>query len=122
MVRVFNTLAAARAGLASVALPGDWHGSAATVWDRAGRQVPSQMVGGNGQTDVLFAASAPAMGYRTFWLKEGLADPMKGATAVATPEGSIRVETDLYRVELDPNKGGTFCSLVAKRFGNRDLV
>ena len=30
------------------------------------------MIGGNGQREVLFAGSAPPMGYRTFWLKEGL--------------------------------------------------
>jgi alpha-mannosidase len=122
VVRVFNTLAVARTGLVSVALPVEWHGSAAMVWDRAGRRLSSQMVGGNGQREVLFSASAPAMGYRTFWLKASLAAPIKGATAVTTPDGRVRVETDFYQTELDPNKGGTFRSLVAKRLGNRELV
>ncbi|SPE60876.1 Glycosyl hydrolase 38 domain protein [Verrucomicrobia bacterium] len=121
-VRVFNTLALARTGLVSVALPAAWRGSAATVWDSAGRQLPSQMVGGSGQGEVLFAASAPAMGYRTFWLKETFAAPIKGAAAVTRPDGRVRVETDCYQAELDPNKGGTFSSLVAKRLGNQELV
>ncbi|MGO8676150.1 MAG: glycoside hydrolase family 38 C-terminal domain-containing protein [Limisphaerales bacterium] len=121
-VTVFNTLAVARTGLVSVALPADWHGSAATVWDKAGHQLLSQMIGGNGQREVLFAGSAPPMGYRTFWLKEGLSAPTKGATAVTMPDGRVRVETDFYRAELDPSKGGTFRSLVAKRLGDREWV
>ena len=62
------------------------------------------------------------MGYRTFWLKEGHGAPIKGATAVTTPDGRVRVETDFYQAELDPNQGGTFRSLMAKRLGNRELV
>jgi alpha-mannosidase len=121
-VRVFNTLAAARTGLVNVALPVAWRGSAATVWDGAGRQLPSQMIDGNPQREVLFAASAPALGYRTFRLKESLAAPIKGATALTLPDGTVRIETDCYQAELDPNRGGTFRSLVAKRLGNRELV
>ena len=51
-VTVLNTLAGTRTGLVSVALPADWHGPIATVWDRAGRQRPSQIMvaTGNGKS------------------------------------------------------------------------
>jgi alpha-mannosidase len=80
------------------------------------------MANGDGSNEVLFAASAPAMGYRTFWLKNTVGASTKGATVKRLPNGKLRLETDFYQAEVDPEKGGTFSSLVAKRLGNRELV
>jgi alpha-mannosidase len=123
-IRIFNTLGVARTNLVCLTLPDDWAGPAASVWDNAGRQLASQIVDDNGRRgrELLFAAPVPALGYRTFWLKTASNAPTGGATAVRLTDGSLRLETDLYRIELDPKTGGTIRSLVAKRLGNRDLV
>jgi alpha-mannosidase len=121
-IRVFNTLGVARTNLVSLPLPDDWAGPAASVWDDAGRQLASQRVADNGKRELLFTAPVPALGYRTLWLKTTSSAPTIGATAVQLADGSVRLETDLYRMDLDPKKGGTIRSLVAKRLGNRELI
>jgi alpha-mannosidase len=121
-VRIFNTLGVARTNLVSLALPDAWDGPGAGVWDGTERQLASQAVGDNGRRELLFAAPVPALGYRTFWLKAASAAQVRGATAVRLADGGVRLETDFYRAVLDPNRGGTIRSLVAKRLGNRELV
>src|SRR5258708_14283624 len=44
-----------------------------------------------------------------------------GATAGTEPDGAVVLETDLYRVRIDPARGGTIASLIAKD-GNREFV
>jgi alpha-mannosidase len=121
-VRVFNTLGVARINLVSLALPDAWDGPGASVWDSAERQLASQTVGDKGRRELLFVAPVPALGYQTFWLKAAPATQVRGATVAQLADGSVRLETDYYRAELDPNRGGTIRSLVAKRLGNRELV
>jgi alpha-mannosidase len=121
-VRVFNTLGVARTNLVSLALPDAWDGPGASVWDGAERQLASQTVGDKGRRELLFVAPVPALGYQTFWLKPASDAQVRGATLVQLADGSVRLETDYYRAELDPNRGGTIRSLVAKRLGNRELV
>lgn len=121
-IRVFNTLGVARTNLVQVPLPAGWNGVSAEVRDAAGRPVASQRSGDAGSRALLFAAPAPALGYSTLSLKEAPAAPLAGATAVRLPDGRVRMETDLYRIELAPGKGGAIRSLIAKYLGNRELV
>jgi alpha-mannosidase len=120
-IRVFNTLAKSRTHLVNVTLPSDWTGDV-SIQDQEGTALASQILKQDGQREILFNASAPPMGYRTFWLKQNSTAPAQGATAVVLPDGSVQVETDHFHAELDPNKGGTIRSLVAKQLGNRQLV
>ncbi len=122
LIRVFNTVASARTNLVSVELPNDWPASSASIRERAGRVLASQVVEENGVRKILFPASAPSCGYHCFWLETNSALPLKGATAAIGADGRLRVETDLYHAELDPAKGGVFTSLVAKGLGGRELV
>jgi alpha-mannosidase len=120
--RIFNTLGVARTNLVSLALPDAWDDPGGSVWDSTGRQLASQIIGDKGRRELLFTAPVPALGYRTYWLKAAPAAEVRGATAVRLADGSFRLETDYFRAEVDPNRGGTIRSLVAKRLGNRELV
>jgi alpha-mannosidase len=122
VVRIFNTLGVARTNLVSLTLPDAWDGPGSSVWDSTGRQLVSQAVDDNGRRELLFAAPVPALGYQTFWLKPGSTAQVRGATVVRLADGSVRLETDFYRAEVDPNRGGTIRSLIAKRLGSRELV
>ena len=44
-----------------------------------------------------------------------------GATANTEADGTVVLETDLYRLRIDPARGGTIASLVVKD-GNREFV
>lgn len=70
--------------------------------------------------DRLFRAKVPAMGYASYKLN---ALPMaKGAAASRLGNGTVQVETDLYRMVIDPAKGGAITSWIAKQLGNKEFV
>jgi alpha-mannosidase len=74
---------------------------------------------------VVFRAKAPAMGYGSYRIEPVYDDSphaaIPGATASTEPDGTVVLETDLYRVRLDPARGGSIASLVRKD-GNREFV
>ena len=119
---VFNTMANPRTNLVTLALPRDRTAAAASVWTTDGRQLPSQLVTNNARRELLWVAAAPPLGWETYRLKDVSGTAPAGATAAVLADGAILLETDLYRAELDPKRGGAFRSLAAKRLGNRELV
>mgnify|MGYP001555211758 CR=1 FL=1 len=121
-LRVFNTLGAARTDLACATLPKDWQGEP-MVRDRAGKEIPSQVItADDGPAELIFPAAVPAMGYATFNLDRAHHVNHSPPLAFVNGNGYTVLETDLYRMELDPARGGTIRSLVLKRQGNRQLV
>lgn len=121
-IRVFNTIAAERSGLISIALPGTWSNAPAKVLDIDGREIPSQPAGDE-PGSLVFRASAPSLGFNTYRIQKGSASKQNtGASVTRQPSGLVRLDTDLYRIELDPSNGGTIQSLLAKKLRNRELV
>ena len=74
---------------------------------------------------VMFRARVPAIGYGSYRIEPVNDDTppaaFPGATAKTDTDGTVILETDLYRVRIDPARGGTISSLVAKD-GNREFV
>lgn len=70
--------------------------------------------------DQLFRAKVPAMGYTSYKLNN--LPLVKGAAVTRFNNGMIQVETDLYRILIDPAKGGTITSWVAKQLGNKEFI
>jgi alpha-mannosidase len=74
---------------------------------------------------VVFTAKAPAMGYETYRVEPVYDDsPVKafpGASAATDADGSVVLETDVYKVRLDPKRGGIISSLIVKD-GGREVV
>ena len=87
-----------------------------------GRKVESTLLRtAEGGRELLFEAEIPPFGHTTYTLAEGRTKVEQTATAVATVEPLV-VENDLYRLKIDPARGGVITSLVARRLGNRELV
>jgi alpha-mannosidase len=67
---------------------------------------------------LLFPAHVPPLGYATYRIDpvyRGKPEPSTGgARAVTEPDGTILIETDRYRVRLDPKRGGTLSSIFDK--------
>jgi alpha-mannosidase len=119
-IRVFNTVATERSELVSVSLPEIQNVSQSRILDETGKEVPSQLVAGG--NEILFRADAPSLGYSTYRLQFTPATNTVGATANRKSNGIVRVETDFYRIELNPVIGGAIESLTMKKSSNRELV
>jgi len=70
--------------------------------------------------DRLFRARVPPMGYASYRLDN--LPTVKGASVVRLDNGAYCIETDLYRILIDPEKGGAITSWVAKQLGNKEFV
>ncbi len=120
-LRVFNTLGVARTDIARVMLPPNWRGEP-SVRDSAGKEIPSQVVKMKNGSELIFLAEVPALGYANFRLEKISKAERASGSALVANNGCTVLETDFYRMELDPAHGGTIRSLMLKKQGNRQLV
>ncbi len=124
-VRVFNTLGTKRREVVSVALPAEWQGPAAKVLDGRGQEVICQLAARTKSRDqqLLFPAEVPALGYCSYRVQPAAKpNSSRGASVTNTPDGLVTVETDLYRIVLDPAKGGVIRSLRSRLAGEKEFV
>lgn len=142
-LHVFNTLAHHRQDLVEIELVTDMGTKSVRVLDSSGRVVPSQFevirkyvpdhtdrVHGAthevqledgesiGAARLLFRGSIPALGRSIYTVQTSSQDThpaqSTGATAIIVANGVAILETDLYRLKLDPARGGIISSLFAK--------
>jgi len=145
-VHVFNTQAHDRTDLVEIDLATAKETKSVCVRNAAGEAIPSQFeitrkylsdqadrVRGSGNRSVLetgqsigagrllFNAPVPATGQAVFTVEDLSASPVvtdpSGAAAVVSADGSVTVETDLYRIRFDPEHGGTISNLFVKSLG-----
>lgn len=72
---------------------------------------------------VLFPARVPAVGYASYRIEpiyDKRATSSGSTSAKVAADGSVELESDLYRILLDPSKGGVFSSFYAKQL-NREF-
>ncbi|MFD0793063.1 glycoside hydrolase family 38 C-terminal domain-containing protein [Mucilaginibacter litoreus] len=111
-ITVVNTQAHKRTGLVSVAIPKSFKQNL-FIKDAAGKIVPSQI----SKDSILFEANVPSFGYSTYTVAQGKAALGNGTKAVKLTDGKYRMESDLYRLIIDPAKGGRISSLIVKASG-----
>ncbi|MES2376570.1 MAG: glycoside hydrolase family 38 C-terminal domain-containing protein [Bacteroidota bacterium] len=119
-VRVFNTLGVNRSEAVKVKLP---EGLSSRIYVSVGSHVhaPSQIAGDY----LIFNTNVPAMGYTTYKLTTQAAKIVLSVPKITVKQqlsGKYKIETDLYTIIIDPAKGGTIESLVAKKLGNKEFV
>lgn len=149
LLRIFNTLGHDRNEVVEVEVATDIGTKGVQVFDSAGKLAPSQFEttrkyvsdgtdrarGGNrgselmagesiGAGRLLFQCSVPATGesaYRLQSLSTGKAEgPSDSVTVQTSAEGLVTVESDLYKITIDPKRGGILSGLYAKQL-NRDF-
>ncbi|MES2061928.1 MAG: glycoside hydrolase family 38 C-terminal domain-containing protein [Bacteroidota bacterium] len=116
-VTVFNTQVSNRTEPVSIAIPSALAGKNISVKDATGKNIPAQVV----QNNLLFTAAVPSFGYNIYTISTATEDTGKGAMVTELPNGSISMESDLYRITINPKKGGSITSLFAKKL-NREMV
>jgi alpha-mannosidase len=98
----------------------------ASVWtsrDAEGHEFLTQVVDSEvpGQSQLLVRATLPPMGYTTVELRNGRPIEPNRVRTESTAD-SVVIESDLYRIQFDPARGGTIRSLIAKTQGSREYV
>lgn len=123
-IRIYNTLGIKRDEQVAADIPADWKGKNISVLNGAGLPVASQIVtnAASGEPQIVFNADVPAMGYTTYQLKLQKPVTAKSMSVTVLKNGDYQVESDLYSITLDPHKGGTITSLIAKKLNNKQFV
>ncbi|MCD8166495.1 MAG: alpha-mannosidase [Bacteroides sp.] len=120
-LRVYNTLGVPRREIVSAELPGDFTGMNLNVTDATGKRIETCTTTEDSRSFIVFEAEVPAFGYATYYVI-----PDKRAENPCKTEATIRqeeivLENSMYRIVIDPLKGGIIKSLIAKKEGNREF-
>lgn len=91
------------------------------VTNAKGKRVPHAIVPTAGGRRLLFEASVPAFGYTTYTVKKTSGNAAAPRQAQAQT-GRYILENDMYRIVIDPARGGTITSLVAKKEGGKEFA
>ena len=108
VLRVWNTQGVARREVVSVALPKAWRGGGVAVKDCDGADIEAVVDG----STLTFMADVPAFGYSSYKLS-----PVGERVAANDEIRKTYIENDLYRISVDPERGGVINELVVKQGG-----
>jgi alpha-mannosidase len=123
-ITIYNTLGIRRNESVTIDIPAGLQAKNFVVLNSAGQPVASQMVSDSASAapQIVFNADVPPMGYVTYQLKAEKATSTKKMGVEVLKDGCYRLENDLYTIIIDPKKGGTIKSLIAKKLNNREFV
>lgn len=119
-ITVFNTTSISRHELVSIPVM-EKSGFRAV---QSGKQLlPAQWVVNNstGKKELLAKVNVPAAGSQSLLLTEMGLSGTKAATAVQR-NGLVVLETDLYRLTIDPASGGAIKSLISKQWQGKEWI
>ena len=121
-VKVYNTLATKRSELVTVSLPAANIRHGLAVYNSKKKRIPSSLRREGDSIYLTFRAEVPSFGYATYRLQEE-----KPYKEIYTPvknnsDGDYILENDMYKIVIDPAKGGAIKSLIAKKEKNREYI
>jgi alpha-mannosidase len=89
-----------------------------------GKVIASQLIiNKDSSKTLLFKARVPALGYATFSILNATdRSSLNGAYIVKQQDGSYKMETNLYKLIIDPEHGGRIKQLLAKEMENKNFV
>jgi alpha-mannosidase len=118
-ITVYNTTGINRDEVIAMQLPANRNLANIGLIDESGQAVPLQVTAEN---NIIFKARIPSIGYRIYQLTNKAPIQAKGASVNKMANGKYRVETDLYKLIIDPAHGGAIKSIIAKKLNNKEFV
>lgn len=106
VLRVWNTQGVKRREVVNVELPEEWQGYNIAVSDSEGVSVKAT----NDGEYLTLMADAPAFGYASYSLQR-----LEQASHRKDEKASATIENDMYRITVDPARGGVISELVVKQ-------
>jgi alpha-mannosidase len=119
-ITVYNTTGSNRTEAVSVKIPSGFNAAKPGLFDIKGQEISAQLSAD--KTELVFKSSVPAIGYAVYQLKQKGAASVKQANITAMADGKYLVETDLYKITIDPAHGGVIKSIIAKKLGNKEFI
>lgn len=119
-LKVYNTLGNKRSEFVEVELPKSFDPASTAVLDADGKYVQTQS-SADGVGKIWFKADVPAYGYKVFELKKRENASKGGASVKKTSSGDYLLETDIYRIIIDGEKG-SITSLKSKKLNNKEFI
>jgi alpha-mannosidase len=121
-LRIYNTLGIPRREVISATLPEGFANVNLSVTDVAGKKRETFATTIDNKPALLFEAEAPAFGYATYFVKPDSKAVEKSKNKTGGKRGELVLENNMYRIVVDPLRGGVIKSLVAKKEGNREFA
>ncbi|MDB5133298.1 MAG: hypothetical protein JWR02_3047 [Mucilaginibacter sp.] len=118
-ITVYNTTSVNRDEVISVKLPASRNLANTGLIDRNGHAVPLQVTA---ESSIIFKARIPSMGYAIYQLTDKAPIQVKGASISKMANGKYQLETDIYKLIIDPAHGGVIKSINAKKLNNKEFV
>jgi len=121
-IRVYNTIGSKRTEVVKAKIPNDLVSKSIIVYNSTGQLTPSYIEKSDNSTYVLFQTEVPSFGFATYSLKEKKQNEETYSGIYFDAAGNCILENDMYEIILDPTKGGTIKSLIAKKENNKQFV
>lgn len=118
-ILVYNATAFNRNEIVEVKLPADIKNNTTDFFNNHNIQF---VTGKDSSKSLLVRVSAPALGYSVISTSGKRDNAMSGAAIRRLSNGTIAMETDLYKLIINPAEGGRIQHLIAKTLGNKDFI
>ena len=118
-ITVYNTTGSNRDEVIAVQLPDSRNLANTSLTDGNGKYVVFQVDTGN---KIFFKAQVPSIGYSVYQLTDKPSTEAKEAMINKRTDGKYQLETDLYKLIIDPAHGGIIKSIIAKKLNNKEFV
>lgn len=120
-LRVYNTLGVPKREIVSAELPGNFTGVNLKVTDATGKRTETFIKTEDSRSFLVFEAEVPAFGYAIYYVVPDKRAGNRRKIESAAGEEEIVLKNSMYRIVIDPLKGGVIKSLIAKKEGNREF-
>lgn len=119
MLRIYNASGHDRTETISFILPDTYYDKNICLYDNNWKVIPLQQH----DRTFYFMADVPSAGYYTYRIGQNKPVKATGKNIIEQQKDSTyKIETDLYKIVIDPHKGGAIKSLLMKNSQSHELV
>jgi len=118
--RVFNTLGIKRSEVLEMIITG--MNKEVSIYNSLNREVPSYSQQQGDSIRLFFLAEVPSFGYSTFTIKEKSPARDENIDIRFDDKGECILENDVYKMIIDPSRGGVIKSLISKKENNKEYA
>ncbi|PZR29992.1 MAG: hypothetical protein DI535_00380 [Citrobacter freundii] len=118
--RLFNGNADEWNGYVHLKIPAGSNAAGIIVKDNKGITLPSQFI--KDRNELIVKAAVPGTGLRLLQLVNTNRKSVAASLISRKQNGTVVLETDLYKITIDPSKGGAITSLIAKQLKGKEFI